>query len=253
MRQRTRNWKMHCYGGSKISRKDSFLSVGCWYVSKLKGMHWKRTETLSLYLKDGLPPSKKGTDWSFGMCAGRKQRWMNVTLMVGRQLSFLSTWLVVNLPMCLMPTKQLSFSKPCWTKQSCLRAICALQGKGAKKGSFVLSSNMLGMEYLPLLVIGKANHPRCFKNTRHLPEDCQANRKARMTSNIFQAWLRQLDCLSFANKHEVLLAVVNCSMDTQCKEAGVHQAHVPTPKHGVCSATARSKNNSTRKKQVQKT
>ena len=67
-------------------------------------------------------------------------------------------------------------------------------GKRSKEQvTVLLATNMTGTEWLPLLVIGKAAKPRCFKNIKQLPVDYRFNRKAWMTAEIFQAWLRQLD------------------------------------------------------------
>uniref|UniRef100_A0A1E1X330 Putative tigger transposable element n=1 Tax=Amblyomma aureolatum TaxID=187763 RepID=A0A1E1X330_9ACAR len=89
-------------------------------------------------------------------------------------------------------------------------------GKRSKERvTVLLASNMSGTERLPLLVIGKAKNPRCFKNIPRLPVEYRANRKAWMTSDIFQAWLRQLDRRFSANKRKVLLVVDNCSAHTR--------------------------------------
>lgn len=89
-------------------------------------------------------------------------------------------------------------------------------GKRSKERvTVLLASNMSGTERLPLLVIGKARNPRCFKNIHHFPVQYHANRKAWMTSDIFQAWLRQLDRRFSANKRKVLLLVDNCSAHTR--------------------------------------
>lgn len=85
-------------------------------------------------------------------------------------------------------------------------------GKRSKERvTVLLASNMSGTERLPLLVIGKANSPRCFKNAGRVPVEYRANRKAWMTSELFQAWLRQLDRRFSTNKRKVLMVVDNCS------------------------------------------
>nr|XP_037270481.1 tigger transposable element-derived protein 4-like [Rhipicephalus microplus] len=53
---------------------------------------------------------------------------------------------------------------------------------GAKRSkervTVLLAANMTGIERLPLLVIGKAAKPRCFKNIKQLPVDYRFNKKA---------------------------------------------------------------------------
>ena len=59
-------------------------------------------------------------------------------------------------------------------------------GKRSKERvTVLLAANVTGTERLPLLVIGKAQKPRCFKNINNLPVDYRANRKAWMTGETF--------------------------------------------------------------------
>jgi len=71
-------------------------------------------------------------------------------------------------------------------------------------------ANMDGSDKMQLLVIGKFQNPRCFKNVKSLPMQYFANRKAWMVSEIFKEWLRKLD-RKFSREHrKVLMLVDNC-------------------------------------------
>lgn len=85
-------------------------------------------------------------------------------------------------------------------------------GKRSKdRITVLLAANMTGTERLPLLIIGKAEKPRCFKSIKKLPVDYRSNRKAWMTSEIFQAWLRELDRRFSAKSRKALMVIDNCS------------------------------------------
>lgn len=84
-------------------------------------------------------------------------------------------------------------------------------GKNSKERVTVMvGSNMSGSEKLKLLVIGKTKHPRCFKGIKSLEVDYECNRKAWMTSEIYENWLLKLDKQFAAQKRKVLLFVDNC-------------------------------------------
>ena len=58
-------------------------------------------------------------------------------------------------------------------------------GKQSKEQiSVLVGSNMSGTEKLKLLVIGKAEKPRCFKNVKTSPVDYRNNKKAWMTGEL---------------------------------------------------------------------
>ena len=84
-------------------------------------------------------------------------------------------------------------------------------GKQSKDRLTVLvAANMDGSEKLPLLVIGKSAKPLCFSNVKSLPVDYRANRKAWMTSSIFEDWLRKLDRKFLLQGRSILMIVDNC-------------------------------------------
>ena len=60
----------------------------------------------------------------------------------------------------------------------------------------LVAANMSGHE-LPLMVIGKSLKLRCLKNVKNLPVQYTANKRAWMTSTIFETWRRKLDRIFF--------------------------------------------------------
>lgn len=64
------------------------------------------------------------------------------------------------------------------------------QCKGGKLSktriTVLVAANMTGLCKKKLLVIGKANKPRCFKNIHSLPVTCESNTKSWMTLLIFE-------------------------------------------------------------------
>ncbi|KAL8610539.1 hypothetical protein ACOMHN_060459 [Nucella lapillus] len=62
-----------------------------------------------------------------------------------------------------------------------------------------------------LLVIGKSEKPRCFKNVTSFPTLYKASRNAWMTSAIWTDWLRNWNRRLVIEDKHILLLVVNCS------------------------------------------
>lgn len=63
-------------------------------------------------------------------------------------------------------------------------------GKHSKERlTVLLAVNKDGSEKLKPLVIGKAMKPRCFKGVKSFPTDYRANKKAWMTTELFNNWL----------------------------------------------------------------
>ena len=82
--------------------------------------------------------------------------------------------------------------------------------KSKERITVAVCANMDGSDKMQLLVIGKFQNPRCFKNVKSLPVQYFANRKAWMVSEIFEEWLRKLD-RKFSREHrKVLMLVDNC-------------------------------------------
>ena len=77
--------------------------------------------------------------------------------------------------------------------------------------SVMVAANMDGSEKLPLFVIGKSAKPRYFKNVKTLPTLYRNNKKAWMTSVIFEEWVRNLDKEFHKKKRKVALVIDNCT------------------------------------------
>ena len=82
--------------------------------------------------------------------------------------------------------------------------------KSKERMTVAVCANMDGTEKLELLVIGKFQNPICFKNVKKLPVEYLANKKAWMTSDIFEDWLRKLDKKFAREGRKVLMLVDNC-------------------------------------------
>lgn len=100
----------------------------------------------------------------------------------------------------MLPEKMIAFSgEPCHG------------GKHSKERlTVVVGANILGTENLPLLVIGKSRHPRGFKGVKSLPIWYKANSKAWIRQDLFEQYLRKLDCKYEQQKRKVLMFVHNC-------------------------------------------
>lgn len=75
--------------------------------------------------------------------------------------------------------------------------------KSKDRITFLVACNMDGIEKFKLLAIGKFQNPRCFKGVKPLPVTYKANRRAWMTSSLFQEWLLKLDRKFAAQKRKV--------------------------------------------------
>jgi hypothetical protein len=65
-------------------------------------------------------------------------------------------------------------------------------GKLSKERVTCLVCASMAGEKVPLLVIGQYAKPRAFKRANRLPVEYRANRKAWMTSTLFDGWLLTL-------------------------------------------------------------
>jgi hypothetical protein len=74
----------------------------------------------------------------------------------------------------------------------------------------LVCASMVG-EKVPLLVIGKHTKLRAFKHANRLPVEYRANRKAWMTSTLFDQCLLKFDTCMRAEKHDVTLILDNCA------------------------------------------
>lgn len=80
----------------------------------------------------------------------------------------------------LIPDKTLDFNGADGHGGNCIK----------DKLTVLVCANMTGTEKIPLVVIGKAKNPRCFKNVK---TQYDANKKAWITSELFSNWLLSLD------------------------------------------------------------
>uniref|UniRef100_A0A914C297 DDE-1 domain-containing protein n=1 Tax=Acrobeloides nanus TaxID=290746 RepID=A0A914C297_9BILA len=98
----------------------------------------------------------------------------------------------------LMPNKTLAFKGD----------RCAGGKKSKERVTVLVGSNASGTEKLPLLVIGKSARPRCFNNARP-PVEYAANKKAWMTGDLFERWLRKWDNRLRSTNRKILLFLDN--------------------------------------------
>uniref|UniRef100_A0A914VUI6 HTH CENPB-type domain-containing protein n=1 Tax=Plectus sambesii TaxID=2011161 RepID=A0A914VUI6_9BILA len=87
---------------------------------------------------------------------------------------------------------------------------CTNGKKSKERITVLVGANMSGTEKLPLLVIEKSAKPRCFKNA-HVPLNYTANKKAWMTGDVFESWLKNWDKKLKKDGRKVLLYIDNCS------------------------------------------
>ena len=84
-------------------------------------------------------------------------------------------------------------------------------GKQSKERvTLLLCANMDGSERLTPLIIGKSQKPRCFKNVKSLPVEYRANRKAWMTGDLFEEWLRLQNQKFRLQNRKICLFIDNC-------------------------------------------
>jgi hypothetical protein len=89
-------------------------------------------------------------------------------------------------------------------------------GKNSKERiTVLLACNADGTDKLPLLVIGKSENPRCFKNVRQLPTKYVAIRKAWVTQAIFTDYLRALDAKMSSQNSKILHFLDQCATHPQ--------------------------------------
>uniref|UniRef100_A0A023GKX0 Putative tigger transposase n=1 Tax=Amblyomma triste TaxID=251400 RepID=A0A023GKX0_AMBTT len=85
-------------------------------------------------------------------------------------------------------------------------------GKQSKERvTVLLGANATGEDKLPLLILGKAEKPRCFRNAT-VPNECvyRSNKRAWMTAAIFEDYVRLMDRRFGAKNRQVLFIIDNC-------------------------------------------
>lgn len=98
---------------------------------------------------------------------------------------------------------------------------CAGAKQRKDRITILFGANAAGDEKLPLLIIGKAQNPRCFRGAR-LPKEViyRANKTAWMTAALFEEYVRDLDRKFARNNRKVLLIVDNCPGHGQINNLG---------------------------------
>lgn len=71
-------------------------------------------------------------------------------------------------------------------------------------------ANMTGTEKRELTIIGKSKNPRCLKNCGQLPVNYVSNKRAWVTSEIFEKLLREWDAELRRKCRKIILIVDNC-------------------------------------------
>ena len=102
-------------------------------------------------------------------------------------------------------------------------------GKKAKmRLTISLCTNMVGDKETPL-VIWKTLNPRCFKrvNKKTLPVEYHANKKAWMTSGIFETWLKKFDKRMGRKGRKVLLFLDNATSHSNVQLCNVKLKYLP--------------------------
>ncbi len=93
-------------------------------------------------------------------------------------------------------------------------------GKQSKvRVSILLAASATGEKLKPF-VIGKSMKPRCFKNikTKDLPVTYTANKKAWMTSKLFEDWVASVNEEMEKKNRSILLVVDNCPAHPEIPE-----------------------------------
>ncbi|KAL1457150.1 hypothetical protein WDU94_001811 [Cyamophila willieti] len=86
-------------------------------------------------------------------------------------------------------------------------------GKHSKERlTILLATNMDGSEKLKPFVIGKSVKPRCFKGIQSLPTTYRANKKAWMTTELFNEWLSSINTDMKKKNRHILLFMDNCTV-----------------------------------------
>ncbi|GFW82733.1 tigger transposable element-derived protein 6 [Trichonephila clavipes] len=86
-------------------------------------------------------------------------------------------------------------------------------GKHSKERlTILLAVNMDGSEKITPLVIGKSAKPRCFKGINSFPTKYRSNKKAWMTTELFNEWLISLNSDMKREKRHILLFLDNCTV-----------------------------------------
>ncbi|CAI5719235.1 unnamed protein product [Peronospora effusa] len=84
--------------------------------------------------------------------------------------------------------------------------------RSSKRVTIVLSCNADGSEKLPLLLIGKAEKPRCFTASTAVEMNYRYNSNTMMTREIFRKWLTDLDTTFYQQERKIVLLLDNAAV-----------------------------------------
>ncbi|GFT75932.1 tigger transposable element-derived protein 6 [Trichonephila clavipes] len=106
-----------------------------------------------------------------------------------------------------------SFSSVCQKKHLHSKKEKCHGGKQSKERlTILLPENMNGSEKITPLVIAKSTKPRCFKGINSFPTKYRSNKKAWMTTELFNEWLVSLNSDMKREKRHILLFLDNCTV-----------------------------------------
>ena len=119
------------------------------------------------------------------------------------------------------------------------------EAKGGKKSkdriTVLLACSAIGEKLAPF-VIGHSANPRCFRGLASrlcLPVSYTSNRKAWMTSDLFENWLDRLNSKMAAESRSILLFIDNCTAHPDVVRSNVKLIFLPpntTSKLQPCDA-----------------
>lgn len=81
--------------------------------------------------------------------------------------------------------------------------------------TLLFATNMDGSEKLRPVMIGKSAKPRCFKNIKSFPMTYKSNKKAWITTDLFNEWLLCVNKQMKSQSRKILMFVDNCSAHTK--------------------------------------
>ncbi|GFW71693.1 tigger transposable element-derived protein 6 [Trichonephila clavipes] len=155
---------------------------------------------------------KKRNGIVFKKCAGKAQVLTLTFVLSGR--TSLSDLIKEYEPRNIFNTDETGFFFKCLpVKNIYIQKEKCHEGKQSNYRLTILPAvNMDGSEKITPLVIGKSAKPRCFKGINWLPTKYRSNKKAWMTTELFNEWLVSLNSDMKIEKRRILLFLDNCTV-----------------------------------------
>ena len=125
------------------------------------------------------------------------------------------------------------------TRSMAVKGVKTSGGKKSKERITVLLACSAIGEKLTPFVIGHSERPRCFRGHLCLPVTYTSNRKAWMTSGLFESWLDKVNNKLKAESRSILLFVDNCTAHPDVLQSNVKLVFLPpntTSKLQPCDA-----------------